>query len=265
MTRAPGAFLIEIRNVTKTFRARSGEAVPALSDITLEVGAQEFVCIVGPSGCGKSTLLRIVAGLVPASAGDVAIHGAPVDGPRRDIGMIFQDPVLLPWRTVRANVLVPAEVIGLERGKARRRADDLLALVGLAAFADKYPGELSGGMRQRVAIARALMHDPETLLMDEPFGALDAMTREYMNLELLRIWQASGKTVVLVTHSIEEAVFLADRVVVMSPRPGVLKDVIDVPLPRPRTGAVRLDEGFIRVEAAVRAHFDALRPAEVLG
>ncbi|HEX7126265.1 MAG TPA: ABC transporter ATP-binding protein, partial [Thermodesulfobacteriota bacterium] len=206
-----------------------------------------------------------VAGLVPPTGGEVAIHGAPVGGPRRDIGMVFQDPVLLPWRTIRDNVLVPAEVIGLARDAARRRADDLLALVGLAGFAEKYPGELSGGMRQRVAIARALMHDPETLLMDEPFGALDAMTREYMNLELLRIWQASEKTVLLVTHSIEEAVFLADRVVVMSPRPGVVTDVVPVRLPRPRTAAMRLDGAFLEVEARVRAHFDALRPAEVLG
>ncbi len=259
MSAGPAAALIDLRQVAKTFRARSGEAVPALSDIALAIGPGEFLTIVGPSGCGKSTLLRIIAGLVPPTAGTVRIAGREVAGPRRDISMVFQDAVLLPWRTVQKNVLVPAEVIGIDAGTARRRADELLDLVGLAGFADKYPMELSGGMRQRVAIARALMHDPAILLMDEPFGALDAMTREAMNSELLRVWQASRKTVVLVTHSIDEAVFLADRVVVMSPRPGSVREVLDVKVGRPRNFRTRLDPAFLEVVGVVRGHFEALR------
>ena len=227
--------------------------------MSLEIGEGEFLSIVGPSGCGKSTLLRIIAGLVPPTGGAVRIAGREVAGPRRDIGMVFQDAVLLPWRTVQKNVLVPAEVIGIDAGTARRRAAELLDLVGLGGFADKYPMELSGGMRQRVAIARALMHDPAILLMDEPFGALDAMTREAMNSELLRVWQASRKTVVLVTHSIDEAVFLADRVVVMSPRPGSVREVLDVKVGRPRTFRTRLDPAFLEVVGVVRGHFEALR------
>jgi NitT/TauT family transport system ATP-binding protein len=253
--------LIDVRDVAKTFRARSGEDVEALSPVALAVAPGEFVAIVGPSGCGKSTLLRIVAGLVPPTAGQVRIAGRPVDGPRRDIGLCFQDAVLLPWRTVTRNVLVPAEVIGLDPARAGRRAGELLELVGLGGFADKYPKELSGGMRQRVAIARALMHDPAILLMDEPFGALDAMTRESMNLELLRIWQAHRKTVILVTHSIDEAAFLADRVVVMSARPGTIREVLDVKVARPRTPRTRFEPAYLEVVAGVRAHFEALRPA----
>jgi len=256
--------LIDVRAAGKTFRARSGEAVRALEAISLAIGEREFVSIVGPSGCGKSTLLRVVAGLVEPSGGEVRIGGAPVRGPRRDIGLVFQDPVLLPWRTVQKNVLVPAEVIGLPAAAARRRAAELIALVGLAGFADKYPMELSGGMRQRVAIARALMHDPAILLMDEPFGALDAMTREAMNGELLRVWQASEKTVILVTHSIDEAVFLADRVVVMTPRPGAVRETVAVGLPRPRTTATRADPAFVRAVAGIRAHFESLPVMETL-
>ena len=259
MSAGPAGALIDLRRVAKTFRARSGEDVAALSDIALAIGPGEFLTIVGPSGCGKSTLLRIIAGLVPPTGGAVRIAGREVAGPRRDIGMVFQDAVLLPWRTVQKNVLVPAEVIGIDAGTARRRAAELLDLVGLAGFADKYPMELSGGMRQRVAIARALMHDPAILLMDEPFGALDAMTREAMNSELLHVWQASRKTVVLVTHSIDEAVFLADRVVVMSPRPGSVREVLDVKVGRPRTFRTRLDRAFLEVVGAVRGHFEALR------
>jgi NitT/TauT family transport system ATP-binding protein len=254
--------LIEVRNVAKTFRARSGDDVLALSGIGLSIGARQFVSIVGPSGCGKSTLLRIIAGLVAPSEGTARIGGAEVDGPRRDIGMVFQDPVLLPWRTVRGNVLMPAQVVGLAREPAERRCRELLDLVRLGGFADKYPGELSGGMRQRVAIARALMHDPAILLMDEPFGALDAMSREHMNLELLRIWRASQKTVVLVTHSIDEAVFLADRVVVMSPRPGSVHEIVDVDVERPRTGRMRVDPRFLEIIGAIRGHFEALPVVE---
>jgi NitT/TauT family transport system ATP-binding protein len=255
---APPEPLIEIRGASKTFRTRSGGEVRALAEVSLAVAPQEFVCLVGPSGCGKSTLLRLVAGLVPPTGGAVAIAGRPVAGPRRDIGMVFQDPVLLPWRTILQNVLVPAQVIGMEGGMARRRAGALLDLVGLRDFAGTYPHELSGGMRQRAAIARALMHDPAILLMDEPFGALDAMTREAMNLELLRIWQGNRKTVLLVTHSIDEAVFLADRVVVMSPRPGMIRDLVAVEIARPRTGRTRLDPAFLACVAAIRGHFEAL-------
>ena len=255
---------IELSGVSKTFVTRSGDQVPALADIGLTIAPGEFTCVVGPSGCGKSTLLRILAGLVQATAGTVAIAGAPVVSPRRDIGMVFQSPVLLPWRSVVQNVLVPAEVIGMPRRVARQRAEALLDLVGLAQFADKTPAELSGGMRQRVSIARALMHDPQTLLMDEPFGALDAMTREAMNLELLRIWQAQKKTVVLITHSIEEAVFLSDRVFVMSARPGRILSTIDVDLPRPRTNRTRHEPAFVALAGSLREAFEAMQSEQPL-
>jgi NitT/TauT family transport system ATP-binding protein len=253
---------IGLSGVSKRFRSRSGDDVLALTGITLSVRSQEFVSIVGPSGCGKSTLLRIIAGLAAPSEGTVEMGGTPVTGPRRDIGMVFQSPVLLPWRTIVKNVLVPAEVIGHDSRAAEVRARELLDLVGLGRFADKYPTELSGGMRQRVSIARALMHDPSTLLMDEPFGALDAMTRESMNLELLRIWQASRKTVILVTHSIEEAVFLADRVIVISSRPGTIYETIDVRLPRPRTTQTRAEPEFVRLANHLRGLFETLHHAQ---
>ncbi|HYG85525.1 MAG TPA: ABC transporter ATP-binding protein [Azospirillum sp.] len=227
-----------------------------MADISCQVQEGEFVCVVGPSGCGKSTLLRIIAGLVPPTQGQTVIAGTPVRSPRREIGMVFQSPVLLAWRSVIDNILVPAEVIGLPSGQARRRAVELLELVGLAQFADKFPSELSGGMRQRVAIARALMHSPQILLMDEPFGALDAMTRESMNIELLRIWEAQRKTVVLVTHSIEEAIFLADRIFVVSPRPGRLSDVLDVKVSRPRSNRSRYEPAFIELAASLRGYFE---------
>ncbi|MCC7017161.1 MAG: ABC transporter ATP-binding protein [Rhodospirillales bacterium] len=252
---------IGLASVGKNFRTRSGDEVCALKDITLAIEPQEFVSIVGPSGCGKSTLLRIIAGLIAPSEGAVHMAGARVEGPRRDIGMVFQAPVLLPWRTNLKNVLVPAEVIGFDRRQSESRARELLDLVGLGRFADKYPSELSGGMRQRVSIARALMHDPATLLMDEPFGALDAMTRESMGLELLRIWNASRKTVILVTHSIEEAVFLADRVIVMSSRPGTVSEAVDVGLKRPRTTETRADGEFVRLTNRLRGVFETLPPA----
>ncbi|MGH7397857.1 MAG: ABC transporter ATP-binding protein [Candidatus Rokuibacteriota bacterium] len=258
MSAGAGRPLIEVRGASKTFGTRSGESIQALAEVSLGIAPGEFVCIVGASGCGKSTLLRLVAGLVAPTMGGVTIGGSAVTGPRRDIGMVFQDPVLLPWRTVLKNVLVPAEVIGMERREAARRAAALLDLVGLGGFTDKYPGELSGGMRQRAAIARALMHDPEILLMDEPFGALDAMTREAMNQELLRIWQGNRKTVILVTHSIDEAVFLADRVVVMSPRPGSVRQTLAVDVERPRTSHTRLDPTFLACVGAVRAHFESV-------
>ena len=226
--------LIAVSRLDKTYLTRAGARICALADVSLDIADGEFVTIVGPSGCGKTTLLRILGGLLVASSGTVELLGRRISGPSRKVGMVFQDPVLLPWRTVLENVMLPVVVLQLDRQAHRRRAIDLLALVGLSGFEDKYPDELSGGMRQRVSLARALVHDPALLLMDEPFGALDAMTREAMNLELQRIWQESGKTVAFITHSIPEAVFLGDRVVVMSPRPGRIVDVVTVDLPRSR-------------------------------
>jgi NitT/TauT family transport system ATP-binding protein len=244
--------VIEVAGLDKIFVTVRNERIHALQDISLGVGEREFVTIVGPSGCGKSTLLKLIAGLLPASAGRIAVGGKPVTAPRIDIGIVFQNPILLPWRTVMENVLLPAEVQGRPMGAARARARELLAMVGLAEFEDKYPMELSGGMQQRAAISRALLCDPDILLMDEPFGALDAMTREQMNLDLQRIWREAGKTVVLITHSIPEAVFLGDRVIVMSPRPGRIVRVIDVPMPRPRPIDVMGEPLFGRLTGDIR-------------
>ncbi|MBN8920218.1 MAG: ABC transporter ATP-binding protein [Rhizobiales bacterium] len=244
--------MIEVAHLDKTFVTVRNERIHALSDISLSVAEREFVTIVGPSGCGKSTLLKIVAGLLSATRGKVLLAGTAVDRPRRDIGIVFQNAVLLPWRTVLDNVLLPAEVQGLPRAAARERALALLQMVGLAGFENKYPMELSGGMQQRAAISRALVHDPNMLLMDEPFGALDAMTREQMNLDLQRIWMEAGKTIILITHSIPEAVFLGDRVIVMSARPGKIARVVDVDLPRPRTMDVMGDPEFGRMTSEIR-------------
>ncbi len=235
--------LIRIENVDMTYQAASGP-VEALRGITMEVKQGEFLSLVGPSGCGKSTLLRCIAGLRPVTGGRIVVDGVPVVRPIPKVGMVFQAPILLKWRTVLDNVLLPTELYGVRPADYRDRAHALLKLVGLADFAKKRPAELSGGMQQRAALCRALILDPPILLMDEPFGALDAMTRDEMNLELLRIWgEASGgarKTVVFVTHSIPEACFLSDRVVVMSPRPGRVASVQSVPLERPRSVATRV-------------------------
>jgi NitT/TauT family transport system ATP-binding protein len=244
---------IAIRGLSKTFATMQGERIAALVDIDVGIAAGSFATIVGPSGCGKSTLLRILAGLLSATAGRVEIVGEPVTGPRRDIGMVFQSSILLPWRTVLDNVMLPAEILGIPREQARARAHELLHMVRLDGFDNKYPQELSGGMQQRASIARALLHDPAILLMDEPFGALDAMTREQMNLELQRIWQASGKTVILVTHSIAEAVFLGDQVLVMTPRPGRLAATIPVAQPRPRALDGMATPEFGRLTHEIRA------------
>ncbi len=248
--------VIAIRNLTKEYRTSRG-AITALEDIGFGVGEGEFVAIVGPSGCGKTTLLKILAGLVPTSRGEVALRGTPITGPRRDIGVVFQSPVLFPWRTVLENVLLPADVLRLGRERTRARALELLALVGLEGFEDRYPWELSGGMQQRVAITRSLVHDPAMLLMDEPFGALDAMTRETMNVELQRIWLDRRATVVFVTHSIPEAVFLADRVVVMTARPGRVRDRVSIALPRPRPLDVMASPEFGAIVRRIRGHFSA--------
>jgi NitT/TauT family transport system ATP-binding protein len=227
--------LIQVDHLIKTYQSVASEKVTALSDISLSIGAGEFVTVVGPSGCGKTTLLRILAGLVGQYQGRVAIRGTPMRGPSRSVGVAFQDANLLPWRSILDNVLLPAQVLGLDMQASRKRAHDLLELVGLAGFERKLPHELSGGMRQRVSIARALLHDPEILLMDEPFGALDAITRDNMNFELRRIWRQSRKTIFLITHSIPEAVYLSGRVFVMSSRPGrmVHERAIDLPEERP--------------------------------
>lgn len=249
--------LIRIGGLQKIYRTRDGNAIHALKDIDLEIRAGEFISIVGPSGCGKTTLLKILAGILQRTSGEVMMGGRSLSGPSREIGVVFQAPVLLPWRTVLANVMVPAQVQRRNRIEFQTRARALIAMVGLADFENKYPSELSGGMQQRVGICRALVHDPSFLLMDEPFGALDAMTRETMNEELQRLWRESRKTILLVTHSIPEAVYLADRVVVMTPRPGRIVDVIEVDLPRPRTLAMQNTPEFGRFVAAIRRHFSA--------
>jgi NitT/TauT family transport system ATP-binding protein len=226
--------VIEVGGLSKIYGAGPA-AVVALEDIDFSVAGGEFLSIVGPSGCGKSTLLKILAGLLRRSSGEARLNGTPIDGPRKDIGVVFQSPVLFPWRSVLGNVLLPVDVQQLGRERMRQRALDLIGLVGLTGFEHRYPWELSGGMQQRVALVRALIHDPALLLMDEPFGALDALTRESMNVELQRIWLERRKTVVFITHSTAEAVFLADRVLVMTPRPGRIGDLFDVDLPRPRS------------------------------
>ena len=244
--------MIALERVSKVFRPRHGAAVRALDDVSLAVGENEFVSLVGPSGCGKSTLLKLVAGLVPPTSGAVRVRGAEVREPYPDVGFVFQSAVLLPWRTVLDNVLFSIEMLGLPARDHRARAQSLIELAGLAGFERTYPGELSGGMQQRVAICRALVHDPSLLLMDEPFGALDAMTREEMSLELLRIWDERRKTILFVTHSIPEAILLSDRVVVMTPRPGRLARVIEIDLPRPREVAMEFDERFKRHSEEIR-------------
>ncbi len=248
--------LIEIRDLQKVYHPRAGEPVLALENVCLEIAEGEFVAVVGPSGCGKSTLLKILAGLLPQTDGHIFLRGDPVIRPRRDIGVVFQSPVLLPWRTVFENVLLPAQVLHLDLSTHRTRAFALLKMVGLAGFENKYPHELSGGMQQRVAIGRALLHDPSLLLMDEPFGALDAMTREYMNLELMRIWKESRKTIFFITHSIQEAVFLADRVVVLSCRPAKVVDIVRVELPRPRELDMMATDEFGRYTRTIRHQFN---------
>ena len=245
---------IRIARLSKAFGG-SGDGVLALKDIDCTIEQGRFVTVVGPSGCGKSTLLRILAGLLDYEVGTVVLDGQPIRGTRRDVGVVFQSSILLPWRSILENVMLPAEVLGLDMRKARERAMQLLHMVRLDGFEHKLPRQLSGGMQQRASIARALLHDPKILLMDEPFGALDAMTRERMNLELQRIWMESGKTVVLITHSIPEAVFLGDTVLVMSPRPGTLERVIRIDLPRPRTMAAMADPAFASAAAVIREHF----------
>jgi NitT/TauT family transport system ATP-binding protein len=249
--------LIVLADVAKTYRTRDGE-VESLKPLTFDIANGEFLAIVGPSGCGKSTLLKMVAGLLPASQGRITLNGKEVRGPPDDVGIVFQSPVLLAWRGVLANVMLQIEMRHLPREKYLPKARALLRMVGLEDFERKLPWQLSGGMQQRASICRALVHDPAVLLMDEPFGALDAMTRERMNLELQRIWSETRKTVLFITHSIPEAVFLADRVLVMTERPGAIAAIYDVPLPRPRSLAVMGDPGFTALTQTIRKHFYSL-------
>ncbi len=226
--------LLEIKGVYKKFFA-DGKEMEALHDVNLTVADNQFVCFIGPSGCGKTTLLRIVAGLELPTAGTVTIDGMPITGPSPERGMVFQEYSLFPWRTILDNTVFGLELKGMDKVKRGYKGRQYLKMVGLQGFENRYPHELSGGMKQRVAIARTLVNDPKAILMDEPFGALDAQTRNTMQSELLRIWEEEKKTVLFVTHSVDEAIYLADAIVIMSARPGRIKEIIDIPLPRPRS------------------------------
>lgn len=248
---------IAIEDLQKVYRPRRSEPTVALTDINLSVTRGEFISIVGPSGCGKTTLLKLLAGIGGDSEGTLRIADRDVDRPLPEVGMVFQAATLLPWLSILDNVLVPARVQKLDMKTHRARAKTLLEMVGLQGFEDKFPFELSGGMQQRAGICRALVNNPAVLLMDEPFGALDAMTREYMNLELRRIWKESEQTIVLVTHSIPEAVFLSNRVVVMTPRPGRIAEVIDIDLPDERDLSVMSTEAAGSYVSRIRNYFNA--------
>ncbi len=230
-------------------------AVPAVSNLSATVKEGEFVAVLGPSGCGKSTLLQVVAGLMRPSGGSVWLGGKLVEEPHQDVGVVFQTPTLLPWKTVLDNVMVPIDAMGLSRSKYLPRAKELLELVGLTDFAQNYPKELSGGMQQRVGIARGLIHDPSMLLMDEPFAALDAMTREIMSIELQSLWLKKKKSILFITHSIAEAVFLADRVIVLTERPGRVREIVDIPIPRPRPMEAMGDRQFGEITTLLRSFF----------
>ena len=245
--------ILEADALRVTFDDPHRASLIAVDGLSLAVEAGEFLAIVGPSGCGKSTLLRLLSGLLRPMAGQVCLRGQPLAAPRREIGYVFQRANLMPWRTVLGNITLPLEIDGVAREAREARAREQIALVGLEGFADAYPQQLSGGMQQRVALARALIHEPSVLLLDEPFGSLDALTRERMNAELLRIFDLRRPTVVMVTHSITEAVLLADRVLVLSPRPGRVRAEFPVPLPRPRQMDVTAEPGFLKLVRAVRA------------
>ena len=243
--------VVSLENIHKQF-GKGG--VTALQGIDLEIGEREFISLIGPSGCGKSTLLRIIGDLIQPTSGDVVVNGKAARQARedRDYGIVFQDAVLFDWRTVAKNIALPLEMLGWDRGRRQERVKEMLRLVELDGFESHYPWQLSGGMQQRVSIARALSFSPPLLLMDEPFGALDEMTRERLNLELLRIWEALASTIVFVTHSISEAVFLSTRVVVISPRPGRITDVVEIDLPQPRSAETREHPRYFELVADVR-------------
>ncbi|HEX9431938.1 MAG TPA: ABC transporter ATP-binding protein [Burkholderiales bacterium] len=246
---------IGVSAVSKVFPS----GLEALRGVSVEIHPGEFVSFVGPSGCGKSTLLKLIGGLLEPSTGEITVGGRKVSGPRRDVGVMFQTSVLFPWRTVLENVLLPIEVFGLERSSAIDKARGILRLVGLEGREGAYPRELSGGMQQRAALSRVLITDPPIILMDEPFGALDEFTRERMNLELLRIWSERGQTIIFVTHSINEAVFLSDRIVVMDTSPGRVLAVLDVPLARPRSIEVMKSPEFARIAFDAREYLGVAR------
>ena len=244
--------MIVLDQIFKVFHARDGAKVNALKDVSLTVDEREFITIVGPSGCGKSTLLRLVSGLIKPTSGTITINGSSVKEPRQDTGIVFQTPVLLPWATILDNILFPLKILDQDIETGIEKAHYLLQMVGLKGFEAKYPRELSGGMQQRAAICRSLIHNPNVLLMDEPFGALDALTREEMALEVLRIWTDEPKTILFVTHSITEAVLLADRVLVMSARPGRIAEIIDINLPRPRTFEIEAEHEYQHAAQRIR-------------
>jgi len=243
--------MMAVEHATKHYKTRTG-SVHALEDLSLEVAAGEFVCVLGPSGCGKSTLLWAMSGLHDLSRGRIVLNGTPVRGPRPEIGMIFQDANLLPWRNLWQNIHFPFEIKKLDARPYRDRVRGLVDLVGLTGFEKKMPRELSGGMQQRASIVRCLSYDPSVILMDEPFGALDAFTRDEMNLLIQKIWMETGKTIVFVTHNVTEAIFLADRVVVLTPRPGRLAHVFPIDLPRPRSIDQTFSPGFIRTVLGIK-------------
>ena len=247
--------VIGLEDVSLFYRSKNAE-VHALDSVSLRAGEREFVALLGPSGCGKSTLLKLISGLLPQSSGVIRVKGQSIKGPTPSIGIVFQSPLLMAWRTVLQNVLLQIEIRDLDVAHYRDAARDLIRLVGLEGFENALPHQLSGGMQQRVGLCRALIHDPDVLIMDEPFGALDAMTRELMNAELQRIWIERRKTVLFITHSISEAVFLADRVLVMSPRPGRIVGEIAVDLPRPRTVATTELPAFVELTREVRRHLN---------
>ena len=258
--------VIKLDNVTQTFTAADGSSVTALNNVSLTLQKHEFVAVIGPSGCGKSTILRLVAGLLKPTSGRVEIYGMPVTEPRDEIGVVFQKPTLLPWLSILDNVTFPMRhKYGRVDARETARTLELLELVGLQDFIKRQPLELSGGMQQRAAIARSLLHDPDILLMDEPFSALDALTRDEMSFELLRIWTERPKTVVFVTHSIPEAVLLADRIVVMSARPARVSEIIDVPLPRPRSLETLSDPRFHQLANDIRAKVFSRLPSAPAG
>jgi NitT/TauT family transport system ATP-binding protein len=245
---------IALAGVSKTYRTRDGD-VPSLRPLDFRINEGEFFVVVGPSGCGKSTLLKLISGLLAPTAGEITVSGEKVTRPHGNVGIVFQNALLLPWRNILSNVMLPIDMKRLPREQYLPRAKDLIKLVGLDGFEKKLPWQLSGGMQQRASICRALVHDPKIMLMDEPFGALDALTRERMNLELMTIQRETGETVLLITHSIPEAVFLGDRVLVMTERPGAVAAVYDVPLPRPRSLDVMADPVFTGLVQRIRRHF----------
>lgn len=260
-TRDGSGGAVSVRNLSKTYQTRGGP-VEAVRDSSFDVKEGEFVGLVGPSGCGKSTILQICAGLIPYDSGEVRVGGVPAQPGRKGVGIMFQAPVLLPWRSVTENILLPTEMFKMKQKESRRRAQELIDLVGLSGFEDKYPWELSGGMQQRCSLARVLVFDPDILLMDEPFGAVDEFTRERLNLELAGIHESLGRSVLYVTHNIEEAVFLSDRIVVMTPNPGEILTVAETGIPRPRNLDMLTESRTVELVIDIRRQLFAKRGRE---